>query len=239
MPTSWLPKSLFFLALLSFSTQAAPRKAAKVAQTGKTQWDGAYESDTAHGTDAGPQTRLLCPGDGINNTKYIVFGGKLTFVARWVDGEDDVPKNGNRSIKITVPLHTLDAKTTKQRTESATAMAEFDEMVPIDPITITSDQPTKFDKAHVYGTFLNLAPKGTDQAVMGTGRSAEIIVNLGEKGEALAACGGSRINALEGFTGPDRSKGHFCNQDDADCTSDGDCCSHQCSSQHHEIGKCY
>jgi hypothetical protein len=120
-------------------------------------------------------------------------------------------------------------------------MAKFDEVVTILSLTLSeNEKAVSFTKAHVYGSFVDMAAKGSDQAIMGSGRSAEIAVDLrGEPGSALAGCGGSRINALEGFTAADLPKGNFCTTDGASCRSIAQRCSRACSPRSTDTtGKC-
>ena len=223
---------------------ATPTKpAAKAAKLdGPAKWDGAYASDSAQGTDAGNQHGVLCPGEGINNGFYNVAGGTLSFNVHWVDDEDPragtkaanadkFPQNGHRVIPLTVKLVDVSDKERASKSASSTAMAKFDETVTIPALKLSENgKAVTFTEAHVYGTFLNLAAKGSDQAIMGTGRTAKVVVNIGgEPGSALAGCGDSRINALQGFTAADPSKGNFCSIETASCRTDAQCCSRSCS----------
>jgi hypothetical protein len=158
-----------------------------------------------------------------------------------LDSDNGPIKTGYRVIPISVTLVDADAKTLAREAPSSTAMATFDETVAIQPLKIQDDEtPETYKKAKVKGTFLNLAPKGSDEAIMGTGRSAEISLGIERSdGSGGAGCGGARINAGEGFTAADPSKGKFCTTGGASCRTDDQCCSRTCiKSDDVFAGKC-
>jgi hypothetical protein len=204
--------------------------------TGPAAWDGMYAADDARDGATG----LLCPGDGPNTSQYTVTKGMLAFDVRWID-EERGHRNGPRTFHVSAPLVPLDAKTVKQQSDYATSMAKVSAKVPIAPITVSWDgEDQVFREALVTATFSNLDPQGEAQAMVGTGRSAEIHVSLGvidPVNGAAAACGGSRINS-QSFQQNDFSKGQFCARSGSSCTWNEQCCSKSCSSERHEVGVC-
>jgi hypothetical protein len=241
------------IALVGVAVEASPKTAP--ASTSNA-WDGAYAADVPD-MNMDPYGALRCPGDGVkvltkedkedgfelppgpNPSRYEITKGVVHFDVLWFDGESSTIKNGKRLIHVSVPIAELSHAQLKKQYDIATAAAEGTAAIPIDPIKIDVNEVTKkFSTLNVSVKLAKLSPKGTDRAIMGTGRTATIAVQLGSGDDVVRACGGANINSLKAFKEADRSKGHFCSQSESSCTFDDQCCSKSCSSQNHEMGVC-
>lgn len=249
--------------LFAISVEAGPKSKTGDAPAGGPagkEWDGTYTAsapDQNSVIDGG----FLCPGDGrasegahrkgrkpsdddvridaddgvkteLNKSVYTIKDGQLTFDIIFLDLRDG-PKNGRRVIKATVPLVKLSAAQVKASYDAATMAARGDTWIKIPPIKLDSGS---YDKLHVTAKLEGLAPKGTDRALMGTGRSGTVIARLGGEDGAIQCSG--EIQAKE-FKGPDLSKGKFCSRAEASCTYDAQCCSKSCANDHEgALGHC-